>query len=226
MADPKRVDGVLRRILLRRNLDPDRLAEMHPEPQDRLLALELAAARIPALYQDALADHPQVVAWVDEVKRAARRGPAGQPGIAQATSLMLVGPTGTGKTYQAYGAIRLLLAEGVRLRWRAITSPDLHALMRPRPNFDAEKEFRELADTPLLLLDELGAGKSSEFTEDLTWRLINHRYVHRLPTLVTSNLATSDLRGAVGDRVASRLREMSRRVLLAGEDRRRPPTAA
>ncbi|MET8623682.1 ATP-binding protein [Kitasatospora sp. NPDC004669] len=225
MADPTRVEGVLRRILTRRNIDPDRLAAVTPDPQERLLGLEMAAARIPVRYQEALADHPQVVAWVDEVKRAARRGPAGQPGIAQADSLLLVGPTGTGKTYQAYGAIRLLLAEGVRLRWQATTSADLHALMRPRPGFDGEKQFQELTRVPLLLLDDLGAGKASEWTEELTWRLVNHRYVHRLPTLVTSNLATADLRQAVGDRVASRLREMCRRVLLTGDDRRRPPAA-
>jgi DNA replication protein DnaC len=225
MADPNRVDGVLRRILGRRGLDPDRLAEVSPGPQERLEVLELAAARIPARYQDALADHPQVIAWVDEVKRAAHRGPAGQPGIAQADSLLLVGPTGTGKTHQAYGAIRLLLADGMRLRWQATTSADLHALMRPRPGVDAEKQFQDLARVPLLLLDDLGAGKASEWTEELTWRLVNHRYVHKLPTLVTSNLATAGLREAVGDRVASRLREMCRRVLLAGEDRRRQPAA-
>ena len=44
-----------------------------------------------------------------------------------------------------------------------------------------------------------------------------------LPTLITTNLPIADLRDAVGDRVASRLAEMTTRVILAGTDRRRHP---
>jgi DNA replication protein DnaC len=73
----------------------------------------LAQARIPARYQAAVADHPAVAAWVREVARAGRPGIAGAPGIAQGRSLLIVGTTGTGKTYQAYGAIRSLLIAGV-----------------------------------------------------------------------------------------------------------------
>ncbi|KQV20894.1 MULTISPECIES: ATP-binding protein [unclassified Kitasatospora] len=227
MIDPQPLGGAIARILRRRGLDPAAVARTEiPEPQLRLQALDAAAARIPARYQDALADHPEVIAWADEVRRAARPGPGGQPGIAKATSLLLAGPTGTGKTHQAYGALRLLLADGVRLRWRATTSADLHALLRPRPGHDGERDFQELLRVPLLLVDDLGAGKSSEFTEEVTWRLINHRYNEQLPTMLTTNLATAQLREVLGERVSSRLREMSRHVRLTGPDRRRPPTAA
>ncbi len=48
-----------------------------------------------------------------------------------------------------------------------------------------------------------------------------------LPTLITTNLPTEQLRVALGDRVASRLAEMTERVILKGPDRRRrtAPTA-
>lgn len=83
-----------------------------------------------------------------------------------------------------------------------------------------------LARCPLLLLDDLGAAKTSEWTEELTYRLINHRYEHMLPTLITTNLPTAELRTALGDRVASRLAEMTERVILTGPDRRRTAPAA
>ncbi|MEV7868779.1 ATP-binding protein [Streptomyces sp. NPDC088124] len=190
-------------------------------PDEPVTALELADTRMPARYRGALADHPQITAWADRIARAGRPGPAGAPGIAEGGSLLIVGPTGTGKTHQAYGAIRALLSRGVRLRWEAITSADLHARLRPRAGHDTEREMQALARSPLLLLDDLGAAKSSEWTEDLTYRLINHRYEHLLPTLITTNLPTDDLRATLGDRVASRLAEMTERVILTGPDRRR-----
>ena len=172
-----------------------------------------------------MADYPQVIAWADEIARAGRPGPGG-PGIAEGPSLLIAGPTGTGKTYQAYGAIRTLLGRGVRLRWEATTSADLHARLRPRAGHDGERELQTLVRCPLLLLDDLGAAKTSEWTEELTYRLINHRYEHMLPTLITTNLPTAELRTALGDRVASRLAEMTDRVVLTGPDRRRTAPAA
>lgn len=172
-----------------------------------------------------MADRPKVTAWADQIAHAGRPGPGG-PGIAKGPSLLIAGPTGTGKTYQAYGAIRALLARGVRLRWEATTTADLHARLRPRVGRDAERDLRSLARCPLLLLDDLGAAKASEWTEELTYRLINHRYEHMLPTLITTNLPTDQLRSALGDRVASRLAEMTDRVVLDGTDRRRSTASA
>ncbi|MGV9692346.1 ATP-binding protein [Streptomyces sp. NPDC003444] len=216
---PARISSRLDDILSERGIAPDTAAqEPTPEP---VTALELAEARIPARYRHALADHPQVTAWTDGITRAGRPGPAGAPGIAEGPSLRIVGPTGTGKTHQAYGAIRSLLAAGVRLRWEAVTAADLYARLRPRPGFDSERDLQSLMRCPLLFLDDLGAAKSSEWTEELTYRLINHRYEHLRPTLVTSNLTTDALRTALGDRVASRLAQMTEPVTLNGPDRRR-----
>lgn len=154
-----------------------------------------------------------------------RPGPGG-PGIAEGPSLLIVGPTGTGKTYRAYGAVRALLTRGVRLRREATTTADLYARLRPRPGHDAERNLQALARSPLLLLDDLGAAKTSEWTEELTYRLINHRYEHLRPTLITTNLPTAELRTVLGDRIASRLAEMTERVILTGPDRRRSTPAA
>ncbi|MFB7461039.1 ATP-binding protein [Streptomyces sp. NPDC056188] len=207
-------------ILTARGIDPATATAEEP-PAEPVTALELADARIPARYRNALVDHSQVTAWVDEITRTGRPGPAGAPGISEGPSLLIAGPTGTGKTYQAYGAIRALLSRGVRLRWEATTTADLYARLRPRADHDAERDLQTLARSPLLLLDDLGAAKTSEWTEELTYRLINHRYEHLLPTLITTNLPTAELRTTLGDRVASRLAEMTDRVVLTGPDRRR-----
>ncbi|MCM1968004.1 ATP-binding protein [Streptomyces sp. G1] len=219
--DAQPVGGIaarLARILTSRGLDtaapPDEVAEPLP-------ALQLAEARIPARYRDAVADHPAVAAWVREVAAAGTPGPGGAPGIAEGRSLLILGTTGTGKTHQVYGAVRSLIAAGVRLRWKATTAADLYADLRPRPGYDGERELRELSRCPLLIIDDLGAAKYSEWTEEITMRLINRRYNEMLPTLVTTNLGMADLRAHIGDRAASRLSEMTDKVILDGPDRRR-----
>ncbi len=221
---PRPVSTVMARldhILADRGIDHATLpAEPPTQP---VTALDLADARIPPRYRDALATHPQVTAWVDEIVRAGRPGPGGSRGIACGPSLLIVGTTGTGKTHQAYGAVRSLLSAGVRLRWEATTTPDLHARLRPRSGHDPERELHVLSRSPLLIVDDLGAAKQSEWTEELTYRLIDRRYTEMLPTLITTNLPIGALRDAIGDRVASRLAEMTRRVVLTGPDRRRQP---
>ncbi|MEU3692379.1 ATP-binding protein [Streptomyces narbonensis] len=219
--DAQLVGGIARRlagILTSRGIDP---STKLTDPAEPLPALQAAQARIPARYRAAVADHPAVAAWVREVAERGRPGPEGAPGLAEGRSLLIVGTTGTGKTYQAYGAVRSLLIAGVRLRWKAITAADLYAELRPRPGHDGERELLDLARCPLLIIDDLGAAKNSEWTEEITMRLINRRYNAMLPTLITTNLGMADLRAHIGDRVASRLTEMTDRVILDGPDRRR-----
>jgi DNA replication protein DnaC len=225
--EPRTAGGAVNRlaaILTARGINPAAQTTT-PEPKP-VTAVQLADARIPPRYRSALADHSRVTAWADEITRTGRRGPGGVPGIATGPSLLIAGPTGTGKTYQAYGAIRVLLTAGVRLRWEATTAADLYAAQRPQQGHaDPEQQLQRLVRTPLLLLDDLGAAKQSPWTEELTYRLVNHRYNHLLPTLVTTNLPVADLREVIGDRTASRLAEMTDRVILTGHDRRRHPTA-
>ncbi|MFJ8602260.1 ATP-binding protein [Streptomyces shenzhenensis] len=219
--DAQPIGGIARRlasILTARGIDP---TVPLTDPMEPIPALQAAQDRIPARYQVAVADHPAVAAWVRGIARAGRPGPEGAPGIAQGRSLLIVGTTGTGKTHQAYGAVRSLLLAGVRLRWKATTAADLYAELRPRPGHDGERELMDLARCPLLIIDDLGAAKNSEWTEEITMRLVNRRYNEMLPTLVTTNLGMADLCAHIGDRVASRLSEMSDKVILDGPDRRR-----
>ncbi|MBD0737653.1 ATP-binding protein [Streptomyces sp. CBMA29] len=215
----------LARILAARNIDPAALtASNESVPYSPLDAL---VAGMPPRYRGAAADHPQVLAWCREVAaQAIAPGTGARRQVATGPSLLMAGVVGAGKTHQAYGAVRALVGAGVGVRWRATTAADLYAELRPRAGVDSERNLTAVARVPLLILDDLGAAKASEWVEEITYRLVNRRYNQCLPTLITSNLAISALRAHVGDRVASRLAQMTTRVEFAPVDRRRTRTAA
>jgi DNA replication protein DnaC len=181
---------------------------------------EATAKRIPARYGSALISDPGVRKWLGAVVRHAIATRRVVVSVIQGPSLLLLGPTGTGKTHEAFGAIRGIAACGIRSRWVAISAADFYAKMRPRHGVDAEAEFSNVASAGLLVIDDLGAAKGSEWVEELNYRLVNHRYEHALPTLFTSNIPPPKLAEALGERVASRLTEMTVRVVLKGSDRR------
>lgn len=178
------------------------------------------AARFPIRYRDAVTDHPDVLAWAREFIA----DPAG------ARSLLLLGATGTGKTYQAYGAIRAATtvplptrAGGYRApRWIGMTYAEMTASLRPRGrDYDTEEVLGRYRKTELLFVDDLGAAKASEWVEEATYRIVNGRYEDMRPSIFTTNLALAELKETIGDRIASRLAETCIRIVLDGPDRRR-----
>ncbi|MFE3774537.1 ATP-binding protein [Streptomyces sp. NPDC059122] len=209
------------RILAARNIDPVAVAGLVDEP-DPVSPLDALSAGMPPRYQAAVADHPQVLAWARDVADAAVAPSQGaRRQVTTGPSLLMAGVVGAGKTHQAYGAVRRLVQSGVGVRWRAFTAADLYADLRPRPGVDSERELADVSRCPLLIIDDLGAAKASDWTEEVTYRLINRRYNHMLPTLMTTNLPISDLRTYLGDRVTSRLAQMTTRVEFEPVDRRR-----
>lgn len=193
----------------------------HPEFHRRQ-RIDVARARwtaaTPPRYQHADATEPAVIDWATTVITSPET----------ARSLLLTGSTGTGKTHQAYGALRVIAESGPRdYRVIAVTSADMYGRLRPTGQTGAaEHELNKLCDIPLLLLDDLGSAKTSEWTEEVTYRLINHRYNAMLPTVFTSNLPAKapngrDLTDALGERIVSRLAEMTTVIPMAGTDRRR-----
>lgn len=179
---------------------------------------------IPERYRDATADHPDVLAWLNRW----HADPAGCP------SLLLFGPVGTGKTWQAYGVLKAAVSGRRAVRtveaslrewrsttWISTTSADMFAALRPAPKRDTEAELAKFRDVDLLLVDDLGASKGSEWVEETTYRIIGGRYDAMRPAIYTTNLAPGDVKDALGDRITSRLVETCTRVVLDGPDRRR-----
>lgn len=193
----------------------------HPEYHRRQrteIALKRWSTATPYRYQQATATHPEVIAWADRVIDDPRTA-----GI-----LFLTGPFGTGKTHQAYGALRRIAETGPdRFEVMAYTAPDLYALLRPNGSERGpEAELKRLTRVPLLLVDDLGTEKISEFTEEATYRLLNERYNHCRPLIITSNLPAHDPNGTdlvdkVGARITSRLAQITTVVPMDGADLRR-----
>lgn len=206
-------------------------ADRHQTEQDRHDRDQVIAEagkcweRFPTRYQHAVTEWPDVLAWVKQF----HADPASAP------SLLLLGPTGTGKTYQGYGAVRAAVTVALPLRaggyrsprWQALTFADLCASLRPRGrDHDPEAVLERYRNIELLFIDDLGAAKTTEFVEEATYRLINGRYEDMRPSIFTTNLALPELKEAIGDRIASRLAETCVRVVLEGSDRRRAPKGA
>lgn len=207
--------------------DLDRPMAKQPDlAEDRsAAAVAYAVKNIPVLFAQELPTLPAVKQWVADIIRTAvddsqSKGRA----VAQVhtgPSLLFLGRTGVGKTSQIFGALRALNLCGLYTPWIRIPAADLYARLRPRDGVDSEVEYRAFADAPILAVDDLAAAKTSPWVEEINYRLINYRYENVLPTLLTTNVTPKELREWVGDRVASRLVQMTRRVPMTGPDWRR-----
>lgn len=145
-------------------------------------------------------------------------------------SLFLTGAFGTGKTYLAVaimkGYIDLLpntcFVEPFNNVPFFITIPDL--LLKIRATFSISSCESEIVDkyanTRLLVLDDLGAEKTTEFSLQTLYIILNRRYNEQLQTIITSNLTIDEIRDKIGDRIASRVVGMCKIMKLTGRDKR------
>jgi DNA replication protein DnaC len=157
----------------------------------------------------------------------------------RAQGLYLCGPVGTGKTHTAWSAIAAwCAATGTRpragswddnygdARWRSpnvVFTRLVDLLDDFRPGGDEPvRRVRDCQRAALLVIDDLGAEKASEWTQERLYSVVDHRYAACLPVLVTGNLPPRQIAEQTGDRVASRLAEMCEVVAMTGPDRRRP----
>jgi len=174
-------------------------------------ALRLHEQRTPAEFRSANATIPAVAAWAD---RYVAGSLGNRPG------LLLLGSLGSGKTYQAYAALRRIAASGhPRSGWYGGLVANLYS--RFRGGGDADFELTVATDAPILLLDDIGAAKESAWTEETVHRLIDHRYSEQLPLIATGNLSLDEIGRRLGARTQSRLGGMCTLIELTDRDRRR-----
>lgn len=180
--------------------------------QDHINRL-FASAKIPARYRDKTLDNFEMDKQPAAHKVAldyTRTWPK-----EDGESLFFVGPVGTGKSHLA----RAILSKMIRLHkisGLAATVPNLMDDLRPGANDDRRAEQMELLKTvPLLVLDDLGAQKTTEWVTERLFVIINARYDDLLPTVITSNVYLEELRQLPGwDRLVDRIVEMARAVSM------------
>ncbi|HMF58352.1 MAG TPA: ATP-binding protein [Pyrinomonadaceae bacterium] len=90
------------------------------------------------------------------------------------------------------------------------------------------KVLAPVYEAEVLVLDELGAVKPTEWVRDTMMQIINTRYNNRRLTVFTTNyvderkaISQETLEDRIGARLRSRLYEMCRTVIIDGEDYRR-----
>jgi DNA replication protein DnaC len=73
----------------------------------------------------------------------------------------------------------------------------------------------------LLVLDDLGTERLSEYAAEVLFRIVDHREKEGLPMIITSNMTTPErMRGHLGERIFSRLNGMCRPVVFECDDLR------
>lgn len=84
---------------------------------------------------------------------------------------------------------------------------------------DIARLREEAMHCKLLILDDIGAERPSEYVCERLYDLINHRYTNMLATIYTSNLTPFELGDRLGSRIESRVRS-AEQIKLVGADRR------
>ncbi|HTV82980.1 MAG TPA: AFG1/ZapE family ATPase [Acidobacteriaceae bacterium] len=178
----------------------------------------------------------------------ARQFVDGYPATTAGRGLLLTGSVGVGKTHLAVGILQSLITEkGVRglfCDYRELLKEIQHSY-NPQVRTTEMEILGPVFDAEVLVLDELGAAKPTDWVWDTVALVLNSRYNDRKTTLITTNYADlppggvgesngSRVAGAaaraireetlgdrIGERMRSRLAEMCVVVEMRGEDFRR-----
>jgi DNA replication protein DnaC len=142
--------------------------------------------------------------------------------------LLFMGTCGVGKTHLAVALLRQVIIEK---RCRGLFY-DFRDLLRDiQSSWNSVSQSSELEvlgpvlEADLLVLDELGANKPTEWVRDTVAHIINNRYNDRRLTIFTSNYldepskpGEETLTDRIGMRLRSRLYEMCTEVIIRGND--------
>lgn len=186
--------------------------EERQEKVERLLARSGRTPRLEALSLDTYPDDEPgratravIEKWVAAILQASRTFPA--------PNLVMYGEVGGGKTGAVWGAVRLLCENLVEARF--VDFPDLleqiKASYSKRVSFD---DYSDLMRVPVLVIDDVGAERPTEWACGQLLQIVNKRYERRLPTAYVSNYKPGDLitrlgkeDRIIGERIVSRMIE-------------------
>jgi len=156
----------------------------------------------------------------EPIKKAFEKIMSGGKGI------YLYGGVGTGKTHICW-AIKKHYDQPDKYRYLMLRNV-VDIMKEIRDDFDrsasekhyVESDLTDQRERRILILDDIGAEKATEFVAETLYRIINHRYINMLPTIFTSNYNIQELAERIGERSASRIVEMCEIIQLTGGDRR------
>jgi DNA replication protein DnaC len=163
------------------------------------------------------------------------------PAMTEGKGLLLTGSIGVGKTHLAVGILRDLIsqksARGLFCDYRELLK-EIQNSYNPQVLTTELEILRPVFEAEVLVLDELGAAKPSEWVWDTVAHILNTRYNDKRTTIITTNHADlppggnardatarvvrdETLGDRIGERMRSRLAEMCVVVEMRGQDFRR-----
>jgi DNA replication protein DnaC len=147
---------------------------------------------------------------------------ATQPELWREKWLVLEGTYGCGKTHLAAAVGNERLNRGDLVLF--ITAPDLLDHLRstygPSSEISYDQMFERIRGAQLLVVDDLGAENPSPWAQEKLFQLLDHRYTHKLPTVITTNIDMD----AFDARIRSRLLDENfvKRMRITAPDYRSP----
>lgn len=198
----------------------------------RATARRLKAAAIPPRYFDRGFDlysihHPLQEAALKRSIEFVEAYPAVERG------LLLAGPCGVGKTHLAVAALKNLISEK-SVAGRFVDESELLRRLQFSYGPDSPDTEREvllpLMNTELLVWDDLGTRRPTDWVRETVGMVLNHRYTNRRMTIMTTNWplhrpdretsGVQTLEERIGVRLFSRILEMCEVVDVDGPDAR------
>jgi DNA replication protein DnaC len=144
--------------------------------------------------------------------------------------LLLMGPVGVGKTHLAVAILQGLMEKGVPCLFYEFGSllKEIQDSYNKVSNTSEMSVLAPVYQAEVLVLDELGASKPTDWVRDTMMNVIGKRYNDKKLTIFTTNYmdarrnpSEETLEDRVGVRLRSRLYEMCRTVEIDGDDYRR-----
>lgn len=138
----------------------------------------------------------------------------------QGTGLLLCGQVGTGKSFLAAAIANELISQGTP----CLMTNFSRLISRISEKFGGDQKYLDnLNRFDLLIIDDLGVERDTEFTWEKVMNVIDARYRAGLPLIITTNLTPKELYDPSDirrQRVFSRLKEMCICLEVKGVDRR------
>lgn len=137
------------------------------------------------------------------------------------TGLMFIGGVGTGKTFRAACIANQLLKNGYTVYMDNITS--LCAALQEHFN-DRQEYIRNITRYDLMVLDDIGAERRTEYMIELVYNIIDSRYRAQKPLIITSNITPAEMMKEQDVRLIrtyDRLKEMCSFPIILNENSRR-----
>lgn len=137
------------------------------------------------------------------------------------SGLILLGPCGTGKSFGAACILNSVLNQGYRA---LMISIEKIAEQAEEAGFEGKGEyFDDLMNIPLLILDDLGTARETEYMMEITNRVISDRDKSMKPLIVTTNIPYEDIKNPRTDdwaRIWSRINARAIPINFSGTDKR------